>query len=109
ALRASDGTLLWRAALEPVISAAPVITHGILTVVSDNYPAQPAATYLNAFRASDGARLWRKRIDLRNNSLSGDAGTILVSSEAIGASPIPPDSRGVSGGRRTPTVDHRDQ
>ncbi len=88
ALRASDGALLWRAALEPVVSAAPVITNGILVVVSDNYPAEPAATYLNAFRAIDGARLWQKRIDLRNVSLIGDAGAILISSEAIGVSPF---------------------
>jgi outer membrane protein assembly factor BamB len=83
ALRASDGALLWRAALEQTISNVPVITNGILTVVSDNYPAEPAATYLNAFRASDGARLWRERVGLRNVSLAGDAGTILVTTDAL--------------------------
>jgi outer membrane protein assembly factor BamB len=84
ALRASDGVMLWRAALEPVISVAPVITNGVLTVVSDNYPTEPAATYLNAFRASDGARIWRKQAGLRNVSLIGDAGTILVTTDALG-------------------------
>jgi outer membrane protein assembly factor BamB len=86
ALRASDGKILWRAALEQSISAAPVITNGILTVVSDNYPTEPAATYLNAFRASDGARLWRKRAGLRNVSLIGDAGTLLVTTDALDGS-----------------------
>jgi outer membrane protein assembly factor BamB len=89
ALRASDGVMLWRAALEQTLSAAPVITNGILTVVSDNYPAEPAATYLNAFRASDGARLWRKRVGLRNVSLVGDAGTLLVTTDALDG-PSPP-------------------
>ena len=78
ALRASDGALLWRAALEPVVSAAPVITNGILVVVSDNYPAEPAATYLNAFRASDGARLWRQRHDSSGFPLAAADGTIIV-------------------------------
>ena len=89
ALRASDGKILWRAALEQNLTDTPVITNGILTVVSDNYPAEPATTYLNAFRASDGARLWRKRVGLRNVSLVGDAGTLLVTTEALDG-PSPP-------------------
>jgi outer membrane protein assembly factor BamB len=72
ALRASDGKVLWRAALEPVISDAPVIT--------DDYPAHLTATFINAFRASDGALLWRQRLNLGigNLSLVGDAGTVVV-------------------------------
>jgi outer membrane protein assembly factor BamB len=106
ALRASDGVMLWRAALEQPLSAAPVITNGILTVVSDNYSAEPAATYLNAFRASDGARLWRKRVGLRNVSLVGDAGTLFVTTDALDG-PSPPriiEAYQVTDGE--PTVDH---
>ncbi len=89
ALRASDGAMLWRVALEPVISDAPVITNGILTVVSDAYPAHLTATFLNVFRASDGALLWRQRLNLGigNLSLVGDAGIIVVGTEAEDVSP----------------------
>ncbi len=65
ALRAHDGVVLWKVALEPGILPTLVLADGLLfTVTFISMPEGPSAgPFLTALRASDGVRVWRTPAD----------------------------------------------
>lgn len=77
ALRATDGTLLWKTVVPVAGSSAPVVGDGTVYVADDD-------GYVNAVSASDGASLWRVRIGSKgmgtNSSLAMGSGAVYASS-----------------------------
>jgi outer membrane protein assembly factor BamB len=57
ALRAGDGSVLWRHKIDPGASAAPLVNGGILYITTSMNDVGPGSLY--ALRASDGMELWR--------------------------------------------------
>jgi len=80
AVRASDGVLLWRATVEPLVSDNPVLIGGLIALASSNsYPADDLTTYLTVLRVSDGARVWRRATMSALSLAAGDGALVATS------------------------------
>jgi outer membrane protein assembly factor BamB len=79
ALRASDGTVVWRTPFEKDVLPTRALTSGALLVASSTYPALNEQDYLTALRPSDGARLWRVQLSISPYYLAAADGIVVVS------------------------------
>src|SRR5262249_7727956 len=81
ALRASDGSVVWRTPIERAVLLTLGLTDGTLLVISPPYPAFDEQQFLPAARAREGARLWRVRLSLSAYSLAAADGVAIVSGD----------------------------
>jgi outer membrane protein assembly factor BamB len=79
ALRASDGTVMWRTSFEQAVLPTRALTGGALLVASSTSSAGDEQDYLTALRPSDGARLWRVHLSISPYYLAAEDGIVVVS------------------------------
>jgi len=84
ALRASDGSILWRTPFERVVLSTLALTGDALLVASSTYPASDEQDFLTALRPTDGARLWRVRLSFSPYYLAAEDGIVVVSGYSSG-------------------------
>jgi outer membrane protein assembly factor BamB len=84
ALRASDGSVVWRTPFERAVLPTRALTGGALLVASSTYPAVDEQDFLTALRPSDGVRLWRVGLSVNPYYLAAWDGIVVVSGVFLG-------------------------